>query len=106
MWLRILPQYKDQGVTLSASLDDGATWFVVSRFNTYHTYQHWRKVTINLYNDANFGSHPAASGSTMFKWSGSKEFAIDEVKITSDAVKWPVQVSVNVPSPTLKKMLQ
>ena len=97
------PQYKDQGVTLSASLDDGATWFVVSRFNTYHTYQRWRKVTINLYNDANFGSHPAASGSTMFKWSGSKAFAIDEVKITSDAVKWPVQVSVNVPSPTPEK---
>jgi hypothetical protein len=97
------PAYSSKGVTLSASLDDGKTWITVSNFNTFHKYNHWRKVTINLYNDATYGSHPAASGATMFKFSGAKAFAIDELKITSDAVKWPVRVTVNVNSPTPEK---
>jgi hypothetical protein len=98
-----LPKYAEKGVTLSASVDGGATWIVVAGFNTYHKYRSWRKISIDLYNDNRYGSHPAASASTMFKWSGPKMFAIDEVKITSEAVKWPVQVTVNVNSPTPEK---
>jgi hypothetical protein len=98
-----MPTYESKGVTLSASRDGGSTWFVVAGFNTFHRYRHWRKVTIDLYNDNTNGAHPAASGSTMFKLSGPKEFAIDEFKIESKSVKWPVRVSVNVNSPTPEK---
>jgi hypothetical protein len=85
-----------KGVSLSASVNGGKTWFEVADYNTYHSTRGWHTIQFKLFNSEKHGDHPAAAGNVMLKWEGKHGFAIDEVKITSDAVAYPVRVSGEV----------
>ena len=94
-----------QGVSLSASLDGGKTWFEIANYNSFHAARGFHPVSIEFYNSKQHGDHPAASGSTLLRWKGDVAFAIDEILITNEAATFPVRVVADVlgvKTPTIK----